>query len=203
MARTCELEEANRMLRTQMDERARVEETLRHAQKIEAIGQLTGGVAHDFNNLLMVISGGLAMLDIQTDPAVRKRLMDGMQKAAQRGAGLTRQLLAFSRRQELKPEPVDLIRQIGGMRELLDRSLRGDVHVDFDFAEGLWPIEVDPGELELVVLNLAVNARDAMPSGGAIVVRAQNLPGVGRTDPAIRTSSACRSSTPAPAWCRK
>ncbi|UKE71513.1 response regulator [Xanthomonas graminis] len=183
VARTCELEEANRLLRTQMDERARVEETLRHAQKIEAIGQLTGGVAHDFNNLLMVISGGLAMLDIQTDPAVRKRLMDGMQKAAQRGAGLTRQLLAFSRRQELKPEPVDLIRQIGGMRELLDRSLRGDVHVDFDFAEDLWPIEVDPGELELVVLNLAVNARDAMPSGGTIVVRAQNLPGLGKTDP--------------------
>jgi len=183
VARTRELEQANRLLRTQMDERARVEETLRHAQKIEAIGQLTGGVAHDFNNLLMVISGGLAMLDTQADPGVRKRLMDGMQKAAQRGAGLTRQLLAFSRRQELKPEPVDLTRQIGGMRELLDRSLRGDVHVDFDFADGLWPIEVDPGELELVVLNLAVNARDAMPNGGTIVVRAQNMAGAGKTDP--------------------
>ncbi|MDR6674958.1 response regulator [Xanthomonas sp. 1678] len=183
VARTRELEEANRLLRTQMDERARVEETLRQAQKIEAIGQLTGGVAHDFNNLLMVISGGLAMLDTQADPAIRKRLMDGMQKAAQRGAGLTRQLLAFSRRQELKPEPVDLTRQIGGMRELLDRSLRGDVHVDFDFAEELWPIEVDPGELELVVLNLTVNARDAMPNGGTIVVRAQNVAGAGKTDP--------------------
>lgn len=188
VARTCELEEANRLLRTQMDERARVEETLRQAQKIEAIGQLTGGVAHDFNNLLMVISGGLAMLDTQADPAVRKRLMDGMQKAAQRGAGLTRQLLAFSRRQELKPEPVDLTRQIGGMRELLDRSLRGDVHVDFDFADGLWPIEVDPGELELVVLNLTVNARDAMPSGGTIVVRAQNVPGNGASADFIRLS---------------
>nr|WP_241093645.1 response regulator [Xanthomonas sp.] len=181
VARTRELEQANRHLRTQMDERARMEETLRHAQKIEAIGQLTGGVAHDFNNLLMVISGGLAMLDIQTDPALRKRLMDGMQQAAQRGAGLTRQLLAFSRRQQLKPEPIDLPRQIGGMRDLLDRSLRGDVHVDFDFADDLWPIEVDPGELELVVLNLAVNARDAMPNGGTIVVRAQNVP---RQDPA-------------------
>ena len=183
VARTRELEEANRLLRTQMDERARVEETLRQAQKIEAIGQLTGGVAHDFNNLLMVISGGLAMLDTQADPAIRKRLMDGMQKAAQRGAGLTRQLLVFSRRQELKPEPVDLTRQIGGMRELLDRSLRGDVHVDFDFAEGLWPIEVDPGELELVVLNLTVNARDATPNGGTIVVRAQNVAGARKTDP--------------------
>jgi signal transduction histidine kinase/CheY-like chemotaxis protein len=173
-ARTRELEDANRQLRIQMDERARVEAALRQAQKIEAIGQLTGGVAHDFNNLLMVISGGLQMLDRNNDPARRKRLMDGMQQAAQRGAGLTKQLLAFSRRQHLKPEPVDLKRQIGGMQELLDRSLRGDVHVSFEFAQNLWPVEVDPGELELVVLNLAVNARDAMPNGGTIVVRAEN-----------------------------
>ncbi|HEV7441930.1 MAG TPA: histidine kinase dimerization/phospho-acceptor domain-containing protein, partial [Steroidobacteraceae bacterium] len=107
-ARTSELEEANSQLRKQMSERARVEETLRQAQKIEAIGQLTGGVAHDFNNLLMVISGGLDMIDRQTDPKRRQRLMDGMRQAAQRGAGLTRQLLAFSRRQSLTPEPIDL-----------------------------------------------------------------------------------------------
>jgi signal transduction histidine kinase/ActR/RegA family two-component response regulator len=175
--RTRELQVANAELRDQMEERARVEEALRHAQKIEAIGQLTGGVAHDFNNLLMVISGGLEMLERHVDPARRERLMQGMHQAAQRGAALTRQLLAFSRRQELKPEPVDVTRQIGGMRELLDRSLRGDVHVVFEFAEDLWPIEVDPGELELVVLNLAVNARDAMPTGGRITVRAENCPG--------------------------
>jgi len=174
--RTRALEEANEQLRLEMVERARVEETLRQAQKIEAIGQLTGGVAHDFNNLLMVISGGLDMLDRQTDPARRRRLMDGMVQAAQRGASLTRQLLAFSRRQTLRPEPVDVASQMGGMRELLDRSLRGDVHVDFDFPETLWPVEVDPGELELVILNLAVNARDAMPNGGTIVVRGENLP---------------------------
>ncbi len=174
--RTRALEEANKHLRLEMEERARVEETLRQAQKIEAIGQLTGGVAHDFNNLLMVISGGLDMLDRQADPNRRRRLMEGMVQAAQRGAGLTRQLLAFSRRQKLRPEPVDIAMQIGGMRELLDRSLRGDVHVEFDFPEDLWPVEVDPGELELVVLNLAVNARDAMPSGGTIVVRGENLP---------------------------
>jgi signal transduction histidine kinase/ActR/RegA family two-component response regulator len=173
--RTGALEEANKQLRVEMDERARVEETLRQAQKIEAIGQLTGGVAHDFNNLLMVISGGLDMLDRQTDPSRRRRLMEGMIQAAQRGAGLTRQLLAFSRRQKLRPEPVDVALQIGGMRELLDRSLRGDVHVEFDFPDNLWPVEVDPGELELVVLNLAVNARDAMPNGGTIVVRGENL----------------------------
>ncbi|MHB0769168.1 ATP-binding protein [Bradyrhizobium sp. 5.13L] len=174
--RTRELKEANEQLRLEMNERARVEETLRQAQKIEAIGQLTGGVAHDFNNLLMVISGGLDMLDRQTDPNRRRRLMDGMIQAAQRGAGLTKQLLAFSRRQTLRPEPVDVAMQIGGMRELLDRSLRGDVHVEFDFPDALWPVEVDPGELELVILNLAVNARDAMPNGGTILVRGENLP---------------------------
>jgi signal transduction histidine kinase/ActR/RegA family two-component response regulator len=174
--RTHALEEANDHLRREMAERARVEETLRQAQKIEAIGRLTGGVAHDFNNLLMVISGGLDMLDRQADPARRRRLMDGMIQAAQRGASLTRQLLAFSRRQELRPESVDIARQIGGMRELLDRSLRGDVHVKFDFPDTLWPVEVDPGELELVVLNLAVNARDAMPAGGTFIVCAENLP---------------------------
>ena len=140
--RTRALEEANVQLRAEMAERTRVEESLRQAQKIEALGQLTGGVAHDFNNLLMVISGGLEMLDRQTDPARRRRLMDGMHQAAKRGAGLTRQLLAFSRRQELKPEAVDIARQIGSMRELLDRSLRGDVHVDFQFAQR--PL-ADPG----------------------------------------------------------
>jgi signal transduction histidine kinase/ActR/RegA family two-component response regulator len=174
--RTRALEEANKHLRLEMEERARVEETLRQAQKIEAIGQLTGGVAHDFNNLLMVISGGLDMLDRQGDPNRRRRLMDGMIQAAQRGASLTRQLLAFSRRQKLRPESLDIAAQIGGMRELLDRSLRGDVHVEFDFPNSLWPVEVDPGELELVILNLAVNARDAMPSGGTIIVRGENLP---------------------------
>ena len=177
--RTRALEEANHHLRREIAERARVEETLRQAQKIEAIGRLTGGVAHDFNNLLMVISGGLDMLDRQTDPARRRRLMEGMIQAAQRGASLTRQLLAFSRRQELKPESVDIARQIGGMRELLDRSLRGDVHVKFDFPDTLWPIEVDPGELELVILNLAVNARDAMPSGGVLAIDIRNRPGQG------------------------
>jgi CheY-like chemotaxis protein len=98
-----------------------------------------------------------------------------MRQAAQRGAGLTRQLLTFSRRSDLKPEPIDLALQIGGMRELLDRSLGGDVHVELDFEAGLWPVEVDPGELELVVLNLAVNARDAMSHGGTIVIRAENV----------------------------
>ncbi len=174
--RTSELEKANQELRTQMDERAQIEETLRQAQKIEAIGQLTGGIAHDFNNLLMVISGGLDMLDRRADPARRERLMDGMRQAAQRGTALTRQLLAFSRRQSLAPESVDLVLRISRMRELLDRSLSGDVKVRVRFTPDLWPVEVDPGELELVILNLAVNARDAMPDGGSILIEASNAP---------------------------
>jgi signal transduction histidine kinase/CheY-like chemotaxis protein len=177
-ARTRELEAANRELQTQMAERARVEESLRHAQKLEAVGQLTGGVAHDFNNLLMVIAGGLDMLDRQHDPVRRKRLLDGMRQAAGRGATLTRQLLAFSRSQPLRPEPLDLRRQVGDMRELLDRSLRGDVDVTLDVANDLWPVAVDPGELELAILNLSVNARDAMPAGGTITIRAENRPGL-------------------------
>ena len=176
--RTNALQEANDQLRVEMAERERVEETLRQAQKIEAIGRLTGGIAHDFNNLLMVISGGLEMLQRQTDPARRRRLMDGMLQAAQRGAGLTRQLLAFSRRQALRPQTIDLARHIGAMREWLARSLRGDMNVELDFPDEIWPVEVDPGELELVLLNLAVNARDAMPKGGTIVVRGENLPDI-------------------------
>ncbi|RZA36709.1 MAG: response regulator [Lysobacteraceae bacterium] len=174
--RTVELEQANSQLRTEMGERARVEASLRHAQKLEALGQLTGGVAHDFNNLLMVITAGLDMLERQHDPARRARMLQGMRQAAQRGASLTRQLLAFSRSHALRPETVDLSRHLRDMREMLDRSLRGDVHVDVQLAPDLWPLEVDPGELELVLLNLAVNARDAMPGGGIITIRGENRP---------------------------
>ena len=175
-ARTEALQKAKTELETQMAEKARVEETLRQAQKMEAIGQLTGGVAHDFNNLLMVLQGGLDMLQRRIPELRQNQLVEGMRRAASRGAGLTRQLLAFSRRQPLRSEAVDLTQLLGGMTDLLDRSLRGDVHVELDFHEGIWPVEVDPTEFELVVLNLAVNARDAMPAGGSITVRAQNVP---------------------------
>jgi|GEM_PF-57040 len=161
---------------------AEAEEHLRQAQKIEAIGQLTGGVAHDFNNLLMVISGGLSILDRQTDPARRERILDGMRQATVRGASLSRQLLAFSRRRPLNPQPVDLAVHVEGMRELLDRTLHGDVHVSTSFCKDLWPAKADTAELELALLNLCVNARDAMPEGGTITIRADNLPGVDRPD---------------------
>ncbi|MCJ9669667.1 MULTISPECIES: ATP-binding protein [unclassified Neorhizobium] len=156
------------------DELRKTQETLRQAQKMEVIGQLTGGVAHDFNNLLMVISGGLDVLDKRDDPARRERIKSGMLQAVNRGASLTRQLLTFARRQPLKPQPIDLRHQISEMRELLDRTLSGDINIDVDVDMGVWPVQADPAELELVLLNLCVNARDAMPDGGTIIIRASN-----------------------------
>ena len=157
---------------------AEAERLLRQSQKLDAIGQLTGGVAHDFNNLLMVIAGGLSLLERPGDAQRRLRVIAQMRQATERGASLSRKLLAFSRRQPLNPEPVDLHRQIDGMRELLDRTLRGDVEVRTELADDLWPIKVDPAEWELVVLNLCVNARDAMPDGGVITIGARNAPQV-------------------------
>ena len=165
---------ADRGVIADVTHRRAVEDRLRQAQKIEALGQLTGGVAHDFNNLLQVISGGLQLVARQSDPQRREQIFAAMKQAVDRGASLCRQLLAFSRRQPLKPEAVNLRRLIGDMRELLKRSLRGDIDIQTTFAEQLWNVEVDPGELELVILNLALNARDAMPTGGRIAISAQN-----------------------------
>jgi PAS domain S-box-containing protein len=176
-------ESLERRVAEALAERAEAEAHLRQAQKIDALGQLTGGVAHDFNNLLMVISGGLSLIERCTDAHRRERIIAGMRQAAERGASLSRQLLAFARRQPLKPEPLDLRRQIDGMRDLLDRTLRGDVQVKTELSDApggdpLWPIKVDRAELELVLLNLCVNARDAMPNGGIITIRAKNAPAV-------------------------
>lgn len=157
---------------------AEAEDRIRQAQKIESIGQLAGGIAHDFNNLLVVILGGLSLIDRPCAPERRARILDGMRQSAERGASLSRQLLSFARRQPLKPEPVDLSARIEAMRDLLDRTLRGDVHVETDFAEDLWRVLVDPAELGLVLLNLCVNARDAMADGGTISISARNAPGL-------------------------
>lgn len=154
--------------------RVTAEAALRQAQKLEAMGQLTGGVAHDFNNLLMIMSGGLNMLERRDDPARREMLIGRMRDAIERGAKLTQQLLAFSRKHELAPVTLDFTSHVEAMRELLDRSLGGHVRVALDIAPRLAPIYVDPTGLQQTLLNLCVNARDAMPEGGVITIRANN-----------------------------
>ena len=175
--RAAELVRANNLLQQQMIEREKAEDALRQSQKMEAIGRLTGGIAHDFNNLLMVASSGIELLDRTEDPKRRRALSAGVRQAVERGAALTRQLLAFARRSPLRAEVLDLRSHIEGLRFLLERSLREDIEVVLDLAGDLWPVEADRGELELALLNLAVNARDAMPNGGRLTVTGRNLPG--------------------------
>ncbi|TDH64697.1 response regulator [Dankookia rubra] len=171
--RTRALSEAYDLLTVQMAERERVEAQLRQSQKVEAIGQLTGGVAHDFNNLLMAVLGNLSLLRkrLPPDDARSHRLIEGAVQGAQRGAALTQRLLAFARRQDLRPEPVDLAALVEGMGDLLRRSLGPRVELAVEAAAGLPKAMADPNQLELALLNLAVNARDAMPEGGRLTIR--------------------------------
>ncbi|MFZ5783220.1 MAG: ATP-binding protein [Pseudomonadota bacterium] len=169
--RTAQLQRAHDELLSQIAERTRTEDQLRHMQKLESIGQLTGGVAHDFNNLLTAILGNLELLRrrLPPNPAI-DRLIDGATQSAQRGAALTQRLLAFARRQALEPQPTDLAELVRGMGELLNRSLGPSVDLVFDLPAGLPPAVADQNQIELALLNLAVNARDAMPSGGRLTV---------------------------------
>jgi nitrogen-specific signal transduction histidine kinase/CheY-like chemotaxis protein len=162
----------------------KAEDALRHAQKLESLGQLTGGVAHDFNNLLAVFANGLQLLERNVGEVQRQRVFEGMRRAIARGSGLTHHLLAFSRRRPFNSDSIDLSAQLHGMRELLERSLRGDIDVEMRFHEGLWPVEVDVGEFELAVLNLCLNARDAMTGGGTIRITATNRHKVADLGPA-------------------
>ncbi len=169
---------ANRDLRQQIQEREKAEAALRQTQKMEAIGQLTGGVAHDFNNLLQALAGCLSLVRKRARNPALDPLLDAGQQAVDRGAKLTQQLLAFARRQALRPEPTDVRDRLLGMSELLARALRADIALELDLAAGLWPVEVDPTQLELAILNLAVNARDAMPNGGQLRVEGANCAGL-------------------------
>ena len=168
--RTRELDAVNAELRAEMAERRATEASLRHAQKMEAVGQLTGGIAHDFNNLLTAVLGSLALLRkrLPAEDPKAARLLDNAVQGAERGAALTQRLLAFGRRQALTPEVVDLPALVRGMSALLRSSLGGRVQVSMRFPEALPAVEVDANQLELALLNLAVNARDAMPGGGEI-----------------------------------
>ncbi len=163
---------------TDVTARKRAEDALRQTQKLEAIGKLTGGVAHDFNNLLAVVSGSLELLRKRLPEGDQKarQLMEGAQEAARRGAALTQRLLAFARRQDLRQEAVDVPKLVIGMAEMLQRTLGPQVRVQTHFPLGLACALIDPHQLELAVLNLAVNARDAMPSGGAIEISAVEIP---------------------------
>jgi PAS domain S-box-containing protein len=156
---------------SELTKRKQAEEALRRAQKMEALGQLTGGVAHDFNNLLSAVMGNLDLLrkHLPDDPRSH-RLIAGALQGAQRGAALTQRMLAFARQQELKTDSVDLKLLILGMQELLDRTLGPQTSLSLDLADGPVFAQVDANQVELAILNLAINARDAMPLGGAIAI---------------------------------
>ncbi|WP_179187192.1 PAS domain S-box protein [Sphingomonas sp. TZW2008] len=170
--RTAELTE-------QISERERVEATLAQMQRLEAVGQLTSGVAHDFNNLLTVVLGNLALIERTIDRAgidgkTRQRL-EHVRAAAERGARLTGQLLAFSRRQRLEARAVSLNEIVANMRDLLQSTLGGAVAVETELGQDVWPALVDPTQIELIILNLAINARDAMEGGGTLRVATRNV----------------------------
>jgi PAS domain S-box-containing protein len=173
--RTRSLAEANDRLTAEVAERERTQEALRHSQKLEAIGQLTAGVAHDFNNLLTAILGNLEIMELRlADKEMLSRLQSA-HAAAERGAALTHQLLAFSRKQILAPRPVDLNRLTLEAADMLLRTLGPEVQIETVLTDGLWPALVDPTQIELVLLNLAINARDAMPDGGRLMIRTANI----------------------------
>ena len=154
-----------------------VEEALRQSQKMEAVGQLTGGLAHDFNNLLAGISGSLELMQTRMQQGRLsdvEKYMGAAQGASKRAAALTHRLLAFSRRQTLAPKPTDVNRLVGGMQELIQRTVGPAIPVDVVGAGGVWPALVDPSQLENALLNLCINARDAMPDGGRITVETAN-----------------------------
>jgi signal transduction histidine kinase/DNA-binding response OmpR family regulator len=163
----------------EVSERRRAEEALRQAQKMEGIGQLTGGVAHDFNNLLTIIVGSLETVRRQIkqtgfDAANIEHLVDSAMRGAQRAASLTQRLLAFSRQQPLDPKPIDVSRLVTGMSDLLHRTIGEQISIETVMSAGLWRTNIDANQLEMAIINLAVNARDAMPNGGKLTIETSN-----------------------------
>ena len=155
----------------------RAEQALRQSQKMEAVGQLTAGLAHDFNNLLAGISGSLELMQarlLQGRVGDLDRYMAAAQGSSRRAAALTHRLLAFARRQPLDPRPTDINHLISGMQELVQRTVGPGIVVEIVGASGLWPALVDPSQLENALLNLCLNARDAMPDGGRITIETAN-----------------------------
>ncbi|HEV2745766.1 MAG TPA: response regulator [Allosphingosinicella sp.] len=173
--RTRDLAAANDRLTAEIAERERAETRLVQAQKMEAVGQLTGGIAHDFNNLLTAVVGSLDLLLRRTDDEKLRRLAGIALQAAERGAHLTSQLLAFSRRQRLSPAPIQPNGIVSGMGDLLARTIGPHVRVETRLDPNLWKALADPTQLEVMILNLAINARDAMPGGGRLTISTRNV----------------------------
>ena len=175
--RTRELSEANRALKAEAEERQAAEAQLRQVQKMEAVGQLTGGIAHDFNNMLAVVVGGVDLARRRLNGPRREVLnhLNNAMEGATRAAALTRRLLSFARSEPLLPERVDSTDLVQGMTDLLNRTLGERVHVEVDLHPETWPIYVDPHQLENAIVNLAVNARDAMEGEGAMRITTSNV----------------------------
>ncbi len=175
--RTRDLSESRNRLQVEMAEREKTEASLRQAQKLQAVGQLAGGIAHDFNNLLTAIVGALDLMRSRM-PAGQEnmvRLVDNALQAAERGGKLTGQLLAFSRRQRLLPTPTDLNMIVVSLSNLLGSTLGRSIRIQTDLVQDLWPAMIDPGQIEAAVINLAINARDAMPEGGVLTISTRNV----------------------------
>ncbi len=175
--RTAELQEANESLQREIGEREKLEEQLRQSQKLEAIGRLAGGVAHDFNNQLAIIRGYVDIVydELPKDARVHD-LLGHIGSAVQRSASLTEQLLMFSSKQPVNMRPLDLNRHVRDIQKMLGRLLGEDIVVEMELEEDLWTVSADAGNMDQVITNLCVNARDAMPSGGTLTVRTQNMP---------------------------
>jgi signal transduction histidine kinase len=177
-SRTKDLAESGKRLEVEMAEREKTEATLRQAQKLQAVGQLAGGIAHDFNNLLTAILSALELLRARL-PAGQEglvRLLDTALGATERGGRLTGQLLAFSRRQQLLPVPTDLNMTVIALSNLLGSTLGRSIRIQTDLVQDLWPAMVDPSQVEAAIINLAINARDAMPEGGVLTIATRNIP---------------------------
>ena len=176
-ARIRQIEQTNQLLKAEVAERSAAQTQVRQLQKMEAVGQLTGGIAHDFNNMLAIIIGSLDLAKRRLTGEEHPKLASAIDNAAagaQRAATLTSRLLAFSRRQPLEPRVVDANKLVGGMSEMLRRTIGETIRVETVLAGGLWRIHADPQQIENAILNLAVNARDAMASGGRLTIETGN-----------------------------
>ncbi len=169
------LADANQRLTDQMEELRLAQTALQQVQKMEAIGKLTGGIAHDFNNLLTAISGSLDVMSLRIGDDRATQLIDAAQRAVDRGAQLTQQLLAFARQQKLRPEIADIVSLIKDFRILIDRAAGATINVEVDNEPLLWPALVDSAQFQSAILNLVMNARDAMPGGGRLAIEARNV----------------------------